>query len=238
VGTERPQSPELNPWMVIAQLREQLNEQRAIIEALSAKANKDICPAPPLLPQPATPHWRHGIPETAKGPKMNKPKEFSGKMEDTEVFSNSCMMYIAGQPNEFTNHQSVIMWVLSYMSEGSALEWRDEYLAEMSVNNWVLRHETLDAFFETIKEEFSDPDRQSTKAYKLHAMMQGDHPADEHVQSFKKAACGSSYSGFAHIEEFKCSLNNCLRERVSNLNNVPETIDRWYNQAMYLDRQW
>ena len=29
-----------------------------------------------------------------------------------------------------------------------------------------------------------------------------------------------------------------MRERVSNLDNVPETIDGWYRQAMHLDRQW
>jgi enoyl-[acyl-carrier-protein] reductase (NADH) len=133
-------------------------------------------------------------------------------MEDMEAFSNSCMMYITGQPNEFTNHQSAIMWVLSYMAEGSALEWRDEYLAEMSLNDGVLRHKTLKTFFETIKEEFGNPDRQSTKVYKLCTIMQGDHTVDKHVQSFKKAVHRSGYSGFSLIKEFKHSLNNHLRE--------------------------
>ena len=61
---------------------------------------------------------------------------------------------------------------------------------------------------------------------------------DEHVQSFKKAACRSGYSGYALMEEFKRSLNTRLRERVSNLDRIPETIDGWYQQAMRLDRQW
>ena len=29
-----------------------------------------------------------------------------------------------------------------------------------------------------------------------------------------------------------------LREWISNLSNILETIDRWYHQAMHLDRQW
>ena len=29
-----------------------------------------------------------------------------------------------------------------------------------------------------------------------------------------------------------------LREQVSNLDRIPETIDGWYQQAMHLDRQW
>ena len=67
--------------------------------------------------------------------------------------------------------------------------------------------ETLQAFFEAVQEEFGDPDRQSTKIYKLCMIMQGDKTVDEHVQSFKKAACGSGYSGYTLVEEFKQSLN-------------------------------
>ena len=92
--------------------------------------------------------------------------------------------------------------------------------------------------FDAIQEEFSDPDRQSTKNYKLCTITQGDKTANEHVQSFKKAACGSGYSGYALVEEFKCSLNAQLRKQVSNLDRIPETIDRWYQQVMRLDRQW
>ena len=55
---------------------------------------------------------------------------------------------------------------------------------------------------------------------------------------FKKAARGSGYDGEALIEEFKCLLGSRLHERVSNLDNVPDTIEGWYKQAMRLDRQW
>ena len=67
-------------------------------------------------------------------------------------------------------------------------------------------------FFEAVQEEFGDPDRRSTKIYKLRTIMQGDKTADEHVQSFKKAVHGLGYSGYALMEEFKCSLNAQLRE--------------------------
>jgi hypothetical protein len=52
----------------------------------------------------------------------------------------------------------------------------------------VLKHATLDAFLETLKEEFGDPDKQLMKIYKLCTLVQGDHTTDEHVQTFKKAA--------------------------------------------------
>jgi hypothetical protein len=167
---------------------------------------------------------------------MAKPAFFTGKMDETEAFINSCTMYIVGQANDFPADRSAIMWVLSYMQSGSALEWRDDYLEDMEKG--VPKHETLEAFFETLKEEFGDPDKKAMKIYKLCTLVQGDHTADEHVQTFKKAARGAPYYGNALIEEFKRSLHSRLRERISNLDNVPETIEGWYHQAMRLDRQW
>ena len=65
-----------------------------------------------------------------------------------------------------------------------------------------------------------------------------EHTADEHVLAFRKAAQSSSYGGEALIEEFKRLLNSRLHKCISNLDNVPETINGWYKQAMCLDRQW
>ena len=112
------------------------------------------------------------------------------------------------------------------MNQGSACEWHDDYLEDAKEGNYCF--DTLQAFFEAVQKEFGDPDRWSTKIYKLCTIMQGDKMVDERVQSFKKAACGLGYSGYALVEEFKCSLNMWLREQVSNLNRIPETIDRWY----------
>ena len=167
---------------------------------------------------------------------MAKPKPFSGKMDEMELFINACWMFICGHPNDFPSERTAIMWAVSYMNRGSACEWRDDYLEDAKEGNY--RYDTLQAFLNTVQEEFGDPDRRLTKIYKLRTIMQGDKTADEHVQSFKKAARGSGYSGYALMEEFKCSLNARLRERVSNLDRIPETIDGWYQQSMHLDRQW
>ena len=127
------------------------------------------------------------------------------------------------------------MWAILYMNQGLVHEWHDVYLEDKEGN---YHFDMLQAFFEAVQEKFGDPDRWSTKIYKLCMITQGDKMVDEHVQSFKKAACRSGYSGYTLVEEFKHSLNAQLREQVSNLNRIPETIDRWYQQAMCLDRQW
>ena len=96
---------------------------------------------------------------------MAKPAIFSGAMEETEAFMNSCIMYISRIPNDFPTKQVVIMWVLSYMQKGSALELRDDILE--GTDRGSLKYKTLDELMIAIKEEFGDPDKQSTKIYKL-----------------------------------------------------------------------
>jgi hypothetical protein len=117
----------------------------------------------------------------------------------------------------------------------SRIKWRDDYLKDM--DKGVPKYTMLEAYFETLKEEFSDPDKRLTKIYKLRTLVQGNHTANEHVQTFKKAVWGTGYYGNMLIEEFKRSLHPRLRECISNLNNIPETIEGWYHQAMHLDRQ-
>ena len=72
------------------------------------------------------------------------------------------------------------------------------------------RHATLKEFFNTLKEEFGDPDQKATQIHKLCTIQQGDRTADEHVLAFKKIARNSGYSGDALTEEFKRLLNGRL----------------------------
>ena len=217
-------------WLELVQLCEELEDAKKVIMVLQNLAASNTA-APE--PEPEVPKWKEHA--AKKGPKMAKPDAFSGKMDETASFVNTCTMYILGQANDFPDETTAIMWVLLYMKEGLAREWCDEYLE--TVENGKPRHKMLEDFFTMIKEEFGDPDKQATKIYKLHTITQGERMVDEHMLAFRKAAQSSGYGGEALIEEFKRSLNSRLQERVSNLDNIPETINGWYKQVMCLDRQ-
>ena len=189
----------------LAQMSEQLMEAQMLVATLSMNWNTQL-----KAKESEVPAWRCDIDAGFKSPKMAKPDPFTGWMDDTELFINACWMFICRHPNDFPSERMAIMWAISYINQGSAREWHDDYLEDAKGGNY--RFETLQAFFNAVQEEFGDPDRQSTKTYKLHTIVQGDRTADEHVQHFKKAACGSGYSGYALVEEFKCLLNAQLRE--------------------------
>jgi hypothetical protein len=178
-----PTASEASGWAELARLRQELEDAKKVIQALQQMTAENAQHKEEHVSKQT---WRQHLDKGTRGPKMVKPPYFTEKMDKTEAFINSCMMYIVGQANNFPMDRATIMWVLSYMQAGSALEWRDNYLEDMEKG--VPKHTMLEAFFETLKEEFSDPNKQATKIYKLRTLTQGDHTADEHMQTFKKAA--------------------------------------------------
>ena len=62
---------------------------------------------------------------------------------------------------------------------------------------------TGDALLCEVQAKFGDMDKQTTMSLKIRTMMQGDKPADEHVQDFEKAAMEAEYEGIPLIAEFK-----------------------------------
>jgi len=97
---------------------------------------------------------------------------------------------------------------------------------------------TGDTLLREVQIKFSDMDKQTTMSLKIRTMMQGDKPADEHVQEFEKAATEAEYEGKPLITEFKRSLNVGLRRRLMELDPLPQTIGKWYEVAIKFDHQW
>jgi hypothetical protein len=103
-------------WMELACLRKELEDTKRVIPALqglaaSATAAHDD-------DDDDVPEWKRRVPKGNL--KMAKPDPFTGKMDDMESFINACTMYVVGQANDFPDNTAAIMWVLSYMKEGSA----------------------------------------------------------------------------------------------------------------------
>ena len=119
-------------------LQEQLQEARTLIATL---AREQDAQSADRNREREVPGWRQDIDKDFRGPKMAKPDVFSGRMDETEVFINNCWMYVCGHPNDFPSERTAIMWAASYMKEGSACEWRDDFLEDAKDGDY--RFETL-----------------------------------------------------------------------------------------------
>ena len=80
--------------------------------------------------------WRHNVEAGFKDPKMAKPKPFSGKIDETELFINTCWMFICRHLKNFPSERMAIRWAVLYMNQGLACEWHDDYLEDAKEGNY------------------------------------------------------------------------------------------------------
>ena len=95
----------------------------------------------PLLPSPPSPPCRpslylqgqYVLPPSIRTEelKIMAPLHFTGKHDKTELFINSCTLYMNCQKSEFSDEDAKIYWILSYMTLGTAKTWRDYVVSLM-----------------------------------------------------------------------------------------------------------
>ncbi|PFH45047.1 hypothetical protein AMATHDRAFT_163453 [Amanita thiersii Skay4041] len=78
-----------------------------------------------------------------------------------------------------------------------------------------------------IYQAFGDLNKQATAILELTTMKQGTKLVEEHVQLFKQAYSRSGYTG---IHELKRSLNTPLLDKCMMVPELPNTLDKWYEQ--------
>ena len=63
--------------------------------------------------------------ETKK--KLKPPTPFSGKREDLRKFLQEVKIYLWGNRSLYPEYTDKILFVISYMSDGDANTWKEEY---------------------------------------------------------------------------------------------------------------
>src|SRR5258708_5066204 len=95
---------------------EHINQLTAQVAALQAQlAHHSQSPPPPQPSAAPTP--------TPKLPKVVTPTPFSSTQDDLDHFKAECSLYLSMRSTEFTDEQSSILFVPSYMKGGSAGPW-------------------------------------------------------------------------------------------------------------------
>ena len=113
----------------IAQQQQAMLQPIAPVPIPLSPLNIPLPPSPPSPPHCPSPQMQGQYifppPVRTKEPKIAAPLHFTGKCDETELFINSCTLYMNGQKSEFPNEEAKIYWILSYMTLGVAMTWRD-----------------------------------------------------------------------------------------------------------------
>ena len=108
--------------------------------------------------------------ETKK--KLKTPMPFSGKREDLRKFLQEVKIYLLANADAYPRDMDKVLFVLSYMSEGDASSWKEEFFdtAEQKVaqvDGGILDLGTYDKLIKHITDDFSSYDAPKDAIYEM-----------------------------------------------------------------------
>ena len=115
----------------------------------------------------------------AKEPKIVDAPTFSGDRKAVLPYLTKCRMKFAGQPSQFPNEESKILYAGSRL-EGPAFSWFQPLLAAWQAPDRLvpLEVETFDSFAAALTALYGDADLEATAERKLQQLRQSTSVAD------------------------------------------------------------
>ena len=119
---------------------------------------------------------------------LNKPTPFDGDRKKITTFIQEVKIYLMVNKHVYTTDESMVAFVLSYMMEKEAVQWRELYVEQMTDMNGDLVFSTFKKCAEELVEAFKPADRTTEAMNRLMVLKQGDRTAEELVMEFRLLA--------------------------------------------------
>ena len=117
---------------------------------------------------------------TPKEIQINTPKMFNGDRNDLNKFIQSCNAYLNLNAEIFNSDKKKILFVLSYMTEGTAEAWKEVYMDEKN-----RAYGLYPTFITELKKAFSAADTKGEAWAQLQHLRQGKDGTDEYIAQFR-----------------------------------------------------
>ena len=123
---------------------------------------------------------------TKKKLKMLTP--FSGKREDLQKFLKEVKIYLLANSGIYTSDLDKVLFVLSYMTEGDANSWKEEFYntteQKAAQDGLTISLGTYKDLMDLIIKDFSPYDAPKDAIYEMKEMKMGNTSIEEHVAKF------------------------------------------------------
>src|SRR5277367_1517329 len=130
------------------------------------------------------------------------------------------------------------VFMLSYMTKGTALAWKEAWVTEKLV---ITKPDfgTLEAFTKELRGAFSAADTEGDARAKLRQLRQGKNSVDEYVAKFRiLAGKEKMQDDKALMEYFMEGINTGILQNIFANETLPTTIQEWYEKASKHDAQY
>jgi hypothetical protein len=138
-------------------------------------------------------------PNHRKKTHLAKPAVFNGK--EFKGGWRTVLLYILGNNIDFPNDRDKILFALSFMTEGLAEKWSQNYV------DWAIGENNEDFgmwehFCQKIKESFENKNARQEAQGRLDNLFQGKWTAEEFFQQFELLHCKAGFTDEEHCHEF------------------------------------
>ena len=118
--------------------------------------------------------------------KLKDPKPFTGKREELGKFLQDTGLYLAVNDAIYNNDIKKISFVLSFIEEGDAAAWKEEFLEDKAKKSTAaIDLGTYAQFLQDIKKAFEPFNAPGDALEELKNLRMGNNSAEDHVAQFK-----------------------------------------------------
>ena len=175
---------------------------------------------------------------------MSPPKAFTGKRTDYRRFMQEIIIWITVNKDMYKDDEARIAFTLSFMKEGDAGAWKDEFVSralknaddrgdDLSFGTWKNFRKSLDDSFLP----YDAPGDALDEMRRLRAS--SDTAMDEHIAKFKILVSQLTLpESAALIDFFRETLPPALQKQIMCCEFPPETLAGWYKKASSFHNNW
>jgi len=179
---------------------------------------------------------------SVRGPPPALPSEFDGDRLHGMAFLRSCQTYIRLCPDNFSDQQTMIVWVLSYMKSGRAAKWAARVFRWEEENSELYRFRDWEHFRREFKEEFCPAHTDIAAINRLEsvAYFQNKRSVDEYLDEFMDLVTEAGYTDNKTIVvKFRRGLDPHIQDAIATMTSgrpSDENPSLWYDAARTLDQ--
>ena len=140
----------------------------------------------------------------------------------------------------YDNKPAKVVFALSFLTEGEAQKWKEQYMCSITKNNKMTFLTYID-FMMKLKTAFKAVSPVDSAMQKLALLRQGNRPVETVITEFRLLVGDAGISTDSTSDQIHLikMFMNCLNPQLKKKNlfgeSVPKTIEDWYMKATQYD---
>lgn len=163
--------------------------------------------------------------------KLEKPEDFHGERSKLRPFLANLRLKFFAEPHLFRNEQSKIAYAGSLL-RSTAFAWFEPKLA--NIDAYMSEVGTFNAFAESLKVAFGDPDEAATAERELRKLFQGNRPITAYTADFLRISSQLDWDDAALKAAYRFGLSERVKDELARIDE-PLTRNHLVEVATRID---